>query len=453
MASFDEVLGHMLARTDDPNVKKVLSAFDIEKTKNQNANIIASSRFLIKNHVDPTVDFLLQYTSDHYPYASPIIEDTMNSGKQKCDKVADIIQVLYAISPSQCRACKAIYIYTSPENDDATLKCLLCGRRSHADCYKEYAVDETVGIIFLCDPCLSTTETAALEEKNDKTPNDDKDKTTNDDKDKTTNDDKDKKGQNDKNKKKDPPPTIDDEICPLYKEHSCPHGLTGKREIDGKPCSLKHPPKCFYHTGKYGTNGCRYSAKRCPYYHPVLCENSLQIKLCWNTECKKYHLKGTSRKMSTEPHREEKGPTVNIAKNNDPVRPSNQQSRTRKPTTSIWEDTQKQDQTSKLDTTPDMKNSDENINALFLGCIQQLNANILQMKKDMNQNVKEIVQNTLAEKAYLPQNLQPNPYNMPITFLRPQNPSEIASLQQITPSQTVQTQQVLPVSSLQPTSQ
>ena len=157
--------------------------------------------------------------------------------------------------------------------------------------------------------------------------------------------------------------------------------------------------------------------------------------------------------MSTEPRREEKGPTVNIAKNNDPVRPSNQQSRTRKPTTSIWEDTQKQDQTSKLDTTPDMKNSDENINALFLGCIQQLNANILQMKKDMNQNVKEIVQNTLAEKAYLPQNLQPNPYNMPITFLRPQNPSEIASLQQITPSQTVQTQQVLPVSSLQPTSQ
>ena len=69
--------------------------------------------------------------------------------------------------------------------------------------------------------------------------------------------------------------------------------------------------------------------------------------------------------MSTEPHREEKGPTVNIAKNNDPVRPSNQQRRTRKPTTSIWEDTQKQDQTSKLDTTPDMKNSDENINALF----------------------------------------------------------------------------------------
>ena len=29
MASFDEVLGHMLARTDDPNVKKVLSAFDV----------------------------------------------------------------------------------------------------------------------------------------------------------------------------------------------------------------------------------------------------------------------------------------------------------------------------------------------------------------------------------------------------------------------------------------
>ena len=453
MASFDEVLGHMLARTDDPNVKKVLSAFDVEKSKNQNANIIASSRFLIKNHIDPTVDFLLQYTSDHYPHASPIIEDTMNSGKQKSDKVADIIQVLYAISPSQCRACKTTYISTSPENSDATLTCLLCGRRSHAECYKDYTVDEAVGIVFLCDPCLSTTETAALEEKNDankddKTPNDDRDKTPND------------KVKDDDKKKEDPAPKHDDEICPLYKEHSCPHGLTGKREIEGKPCSLKHPPKCFYHIGKYGSNGCRYSAKRCPYYHPVLCENSLQIKLCLNKECKKYHLKGTNRKMTKESSREEKGsPSV---QNTNPVQPRQQQQIRKPETTSVWEETRlrkNQNQSPKLDKipeSPDTKSNEENINALFLGCIQQLNANILQMKRDMTQNIKEIVQTTLTEKAYLQQNLQPNPCNIPLTFLRPQTsltPSEIASLQRSTPSQNVQSQQVIPVGSLQQTSQ
>ena len=367
----------------------------------------------------------------------------MNSGKQKSDKVADIIQVLYAISPSQCRACKTTYISTSPENSDATLTCLLCGRRSHAECYKDYTVDEAVGIVFLCDPCLSTTETAALDEKNE--PNKD-DKTPND-KDKTTNDDKDI----DDKKKDDPAPKHDDEICPLYKEHSCPHGLTGKREIEGKPCSLKHPPKCYYHIGKYGSNGCRYSAKRCPYYHPILCENSLQIKVCLNKECKKYHLKGTSRKVVQESN-EERRP-ANVQNKNHPVQP---QSNPRKPKApSIWEETRTdkdQEKSLKIDTKTDTQNNEENINALFLGCIQQLNANILQMKRDMSQSVKEIVQNTLAEKSYLPQTLHQNPYNMPLTFLRPQispNPSEIASLQKPTPPQAVQTQQVMPANSLQ----
>ena len=143
-----------------------------------------------------------------------------------------------------------------------------------------------------------------------------------------------------------------------------------------------------------------------------------------------------------------------VQNKNHPVQP---QSNPRKPKApSIWEETRTdkdQEKSVKIDTKTDTQNNEENINALFLGCIQQLNANILQMKRDMSQSVKEIVQNTLAEKSSLPQNLQPNPYNMPITFLRPQSHSEIASLQQITPSQTIQTQQVLPVSSLQPTSQ
>ena len=43
----------------------------------------------------------------------------------------------------------------------------------------------------------------------------------------------------------------------------------------------------------------------------------------------------------------------------------------------------------------------DNINAIFLGYIQQINANILQMKAAMNKSVREVVQTTLAKKGYL----------------------------------------------------
>ena len=115
MNSFDDVLGHMLARTDDVNVKKVISAHDPDKQKAQNITHIASSKFLLKDNIDPTITFLVDYTKDFYPHATPLIEGTISSGKPKMEKAADIINVLCAISPVQCRKCTKSYISTSPE--------------------------------------------------------------------------------------------------------------------------------------------------------------------------------------------------------------------------------------------------------------------------------------------------------------------------------------------------
>ena len=99
MQTYDDVVGHMLARTEDANVKRVISAYDPEKYKAQNINFIASSKFLLKEHINPTISFLVEYTTQFYPHAKPLIENTINSGKQKSEKAADIINVLYAISP------------------------------------------------------------------------------------------------------------------------------------------------------------------------------------------------------------------------------------------------------------------------------------------------------------------------------------------------------------------
>jgi len=85
-------------------------------------------------------------------------------------------------------------------------------------------------------------------------------------------------------------------ICELYKRHKCPHGLTGKREIEGKPCPDNHPKRCFKYCkfGEKHRHGCN-KRKNCDYYHPVLCKYSVRNRVCTNLDCTYTHLQGTKR--------------------------------------------------------------------------------------------------------------------------------------------------------------
>ena len=85
-------------------------------------------------------------------------------------------------------------------------------------------------------------------------------------------------------------------VCEAYKKRECPHGLTGKRLISGKPCPHKHPPRCFRWC-KHGDNkrlGCS-KGSACTYFHPKLCKNSVLKRYCGNRECTFLHLKHTRR--------------------------------------------------------------------------------------------------------------------------------------------------------------
>ena len=77
----------------------------------------------------------------------------------------------------------------------------------------------------------------------------------------------------------------------------CPHGLTGKRLIEGKRCPFQHPIRCRYYTqyGNYKHKGCK-KMKDCTFYHPKLCRDSVSQRCCLNKECGYVHLKGTARK-------------------------------------------------------------------------------------------------------------------------------------------------------------
>lgn len=435
MDSFNDVLGHMLARVDEANVKKVISGYDPDKPKPLNVNLLASSRFLLKDNIDPAITFLVEYTAEFFPHASPILENT--ASKPKLEKAADIINVFYAISPMQCRKCTKTYISTSANNTENTLNCLLCGRKSHANCYKDYTVDNAVGIVFLCDPCLTTSETAIVletikhkpEPKETETPNGED-------------------AASEYHESNEPP--TDEMICPLYKENSCPHGLTGKRHIDGQPCPYSHPRKCFYHIGKYGESGCRYSAKRCPFYHPVLCENSLKLQMCLNKQCKHYHKPGTKRSYREprpQPDTEHQSGAGRHSRGDftprttTPMWESQRNHEDNRPRTTIprWE---------AQPTDPTHQQTHENVGKdSFLAYIQQMNSNMQNMKIEMEKSVRDIIRETISQKPAVEQHPQQKS-NIPAMYQIPQNipnPNESAMIPNHSQSQNLQQYHQMPV--------
>jgi hypothetical protein len=93
------------------------------------------------------------------------------------------------------------------------------------------------------------------------------------------------------------------DICELYKRNNCPHGRSGRKEVDGKTCDKPHPRKCakYCSFGK-GKAGC-IKGKNCSDYHPILCKFSVRRRECRNQECTYTHLRGTNR-FRTEPRYE-----------------------------------------------------------------------------------------------------------------------------------------------------
>ena len=415
METYDQVLGHLLARCDEDaaDVRKVLYGYDSSKTRTENAYYLGSSAFT-KTMLDATIDVLKPYTSQFFPHATASIRSKMTA-RTKILVAEDIVSVLYSITPTQCRTCKTIYISTSAENTDANITCLLCNRRSHKECLKQYTIDNNAGVVFLCDPCLSKTETAHVLNTDNSPPISDESHLLTD----TT----DTSPQSEAGT---PKPTVaesteqyeeyapDDEICSLYKENSCPHGLTGKRQIEGKPCPKKHPPKCHYFIGKYGSVGCRYSAKRCPYFHPTLCQNSEKLKICLNKTCTKYHISGTKRSLGDSqkyPHRDQQS---------HEVRPSSQHHTPSPP--QMWNSPQ---------SPPSHENHNNGGQEAFLTYLHQMKADMQsqmkqqaemhqRMKADIETSVKDLIRESMIRK-------------LPTEQLRPFSQQTFENLQNIPP--------------------
>ena len=86
-------------------------------------------------------------------------------------------------------------------------------------------------------------------------------------------------------------------ICHRYRRGQCPHGLKGKKLVEGKKCAYAHPPKCpkFLSAGNDKRYGCG-QGKRCKFLHPILCRSSGKGDgVCSSGSCKLVHPKRARR--------------------------------------------------------------------------------------------------------------------------------------------------------------
>jgi hypothetical protein len=280
---FEAALGGLLAKATDVSIKNVLGTFDKEKTVPQNiAQLKERSSGLA---LQDTIAFL-KANSPEYPAAQHVLS-CKNRNKEEYSR--DIAKFLDFVKPTQCLACRENYIPAAEQWAGDEPQCYLCQRPSHGVCYKDTVIKPELGVIFVCTECISVKAARELAA------------------------DLQKQGEN--QNKKSPESVIENEDhladhqtvpvaavattnhdnkdCPLYLKRQCPHGLTGKREIDGNPCPYKHRKHCKYFT-EYGPTGCHFG-KKCFFLHPALCQNSLKLNACLNRNCQELHIKGTQR--------------------------------------------------------------------------------------------------------------------------------------------------------------
>ena len=308
--NLEEALGDILSKATEVEVKNVIGAFDSAKT--DKINIVNLCATFQKDPLKETVTFLKNLAPDY-----PVPVANLNPKSRNKDEFArDIISFINFLKPTLCLTCNTNYIPLSDDHTNERAKCYICKRPSHKNCYDKHQINSDLGVFFVCSECLSVKAANELNESlQQKTKSDDKTVTEG----KPQNEKKDDESlqvEDDINEDSSPSEEMD---CPLYKKRSCPHGLTGKREINGKPCKYKHRKLCW-HFAEHGPSGCRFKNK-CKFYHPPYCQNSLTLQTCLNKSCTDFHFKGTQRSSRDDQY---KPRHLFENKNSPPVSPWNE---------------------------------------------------------------------------------------------------------------------------------
>ena len=321
------------------SMHKIISTVDTTKDRDFNVALLVSIKVRVLE-LKEAISYLKQNFNEKYKNQILIFEVVKNMTKPiLLDQMIDFI---YKTVPSQCAKCEAGYVPLGQEiGADGAVECIRCRLPAHAECYKAEHFNLQHGVVFVCQPCVTRITAEMMEEEKRKQEAKAAVKKDEEDSDLSPNDTTDEESESDtregklrKKRKEDEWQTkkkkirtkkavyvtdIDDttdeeearktnksksKVCPLLVEGKCPHGAAGRG------CKYPHKRKCYYFIN-YGTikmhkMGCKYG-EDCRQLHPTLCQNSVQMKACYNESCTQAHLRFTKRSQNESSY----------AKNND----------------------------------------------------------------------------------------------------------------------------------------
>ena len=313
-------------------IDSILKSYDFAKSPSKNIHNMESS--YNKDQLYAAVYYVKSLQTEY-----PAIVQRVNQRKSrnKNNLAGDISIFVNGLQPIKCLSCNSDYIHAAAENSqNNSVFCLLCNRYSHKQCFKKENIPP--GLSFICSPChiKNTSQDTNLEtEKTDDhqtppsqnsankshppvsptqpnqsqalaspvlaAPPPNRSQSTPQPK-STQPEEPDESTANEDSllhpyqtpKSDTNTPKVDEEKseewCKLYLEGICPHG------ISGKGCSSTHPKRCNKYSkhGEERYRGCR-RGKNCKYFHPRLCKNSTEMRVCLARTCKDVHLLGTQR--------------------------------------------------------------------------------------------------------------------------------------------------------------
>ena len=183
-------------------------------------------------------------------------------------------------SPSGCTRCSSDVL-------EDHLKCDFCGKLTHLSCS---SLPDYMLVRFLKSETGFMCETCVREKWSSEKIFDAQNRIRN-----TKEKEKEAKQGADSKRKSAAPPTSPEmiSICQRYRRGLCPHGMKGRKLVDGKMCAYAHPTKCrkFLSAGNDQRFGCK-DGKRCKFLHPILCPSSGKGDgVCSSEACKLVHLK------------------------------------------------------------------------------------------------------------------------------------------------------------------
>ena len=317
-------LGELINDSTDPEVKKIIGAYRFEEKYQKNLSVITHSIFT-SAMLEKACEYLGITT--RFPNGNKVYKNKKLMGDR-------IILKIEACFPTCCDECSADY--KNNKDDTPLFTCFICWQGSH-NCQalqnQKRCLDELdskpVGQAWLCQDCRkrnqlipsnashtgSEREEIVSEETEVTEPH------VTEEPDETLEPDPAQTDQEENENRQSPRRNMSTgtsgeavtsvgqnarigPICEKYKKHQCPHGVSGKKEVEGRTCPHLHPRLCRVYL-KNGTNirgGCK-KGNACKFFHPKLCRSSVRAKTCTNLDCTFTHLKGTRRKTEENPTR------------------------------------------------------------------------------------------------------------------------------------------------------